>query len=81
MRAKLAKQNGSAVPFLSRATVNLCWFNYITAQPKRIPAQNVTEAMSGFIIREPRRSFKARTFICNHQKLPTTGYSRYRVYA
>ena len=28
MRAKLANLNHSAVPFLSRAAVNLCWYYY-----------------------------------------------------
>ena len=28
MRAKLANLNDCAVPFLSRAAVNLCWYNY-----------------------------------------------------
>ena len=29
MRAKLANLNNCAVPFLSRAAVNLCWYHYI----------------------------------------------------
>ena len=28
MRAELASLNDCAVPFLSRATVNLCWYYY-----------------------------------------------------
>ena len=34
MRAKLANLNDCAVPFLSRAGANLCWY-YYTAAPFR----------------------------------------------
>ena len=34
VRAELANLNNCAVPFLSRAAVNLCWYNYIQSISK-----------------------------------------------
>ena len=50
MRAKLANENHSAVPFLSRADINLCWY-YITCKFMQTVVQDIFVACNALTLK------------------------------